>query len=93
MGGRTLMLHYSRSAATMIWRLIVSAPDIWVRGPGFESGISHYDPDALQDHCVIILGGWLFSVNRMIIHLSEASISPSMRSSIIILQIILSWVL
>ena len=21
-------------------------------GPGFESGISHIDPDALQDHCV-----------------------------------------
>ena len=22
---------------------------------GFESGISHNDPDALQDHCVIML--------------------------------------
>ena len=31
--------------------LIGSAPDIWGRGPGFKSGISHNDPDALQDHC------------------------------------------
>ena len=23
-------------------------------GPGFESGIFHNDPDALQDHCVIM---------------------------------------
>ena len=23
----------------------------WGRGPGFESGISHNDPDELQDHC------------------------------------------
>ena len=23
------------------------------RGSGFEYGISHNDPDALQDHCVI----------------------------------------
>ena len=30
-----------------------SAPDFWGRGPGFESGIYHNDPDALQDHCVI----------------------------------------
>ena len=33
----------------------VSPPDFWSRGPGFESGISHNDPDALrlQNHCVI----------------------------------------
>ena len=31
----------------------VSSPDFWGRGPGFESGLSHNDPDALQDHCVI----------------------------------------
>ena len=31
-----------------------SAPDFWRRGPGFESGISHNDPGALQDHCVIL---------------------------------------
>ena len=30
-----------------------STPDFWGRGPRFESGISHNDPDALQDHCVI----------------------------------------
>ena len=34
-----------------MWWLIGSAPDFWGRGPGFESGISHNDPDALQDHC------------------------------------------
>ena len=26
----------------------------WDRGPGFESSASHNDPDALQDHCVIM---------------------------------------
>ena len=30
---------------------IGSALDILGRGPGFESGFSHNDPDALQDHC------------------------------------------
>ena len=34
-----------------MWWLIGSAPDFWGRGPGIESGISHNDPDALQDHC------------------------------------------
>ena len=36
-----------------MWWLIGSAPDFWGRGPGFESGFSHNDPDALQDqdHC------------------------------------------
>ena len=34
-----------------MWWLIGSAPDFWGRCPGFESGISHNDPDALQDHC------------------------------------------
>ena len=33
-----------------IWRC-GGAPDLWGRGPGFESGISHNDPDALQDLC------------------------------------------
>ena len=32
------------------WWLIASAPDFCVIGPGFESGIYHNDPDALQDH-------------------------------------------
>ena len=32
--------------------LIGSAPDFRGRCPGFESGFSHNDPDALQDHCV-----------------------------------------
>ena len=36
-----------------MWWLIGSAPDLWGRGPGFESGISHNDPAALQDHCVM----------------------------------------
>ena len=30
-----------------------SAPDFLGRGPGFESGIYHNDPDALKDHCEI----------------------------------------
>ena len=34
--------------------LLVSAPDFWGRGSGFESGISHNDPDTLQDHFVIM---------------------------------------
>ena len=37
-----------------MWWLIGSSPDFWGRGSGFESGISHNDPDALQDHCVIM---------------------------------------
>ena len=35
-----------------MWWLIASAPGFWGRGPGFESGFSHNDLDALQDHCV-----------------------------------------
>ena len=38
-----------------MWWLIGSAPDFWGRGPGFESGISHNDPGALQDHCAVNL--------------------------------------
>ena len=34
-----------------MWWLIGCAPYFWGRGPGFEFGISHNDPDALQDHC------------------------------------------
>ena len=30
--------------------LIGSTPAFWGRGPGFELGIFHHDPDALQDH-------------------------------------------
>ena len=33
---------------------IISAPDLWGKGPEFESDISHNDPDALHDRCVII---------------------------------------
>ena len=33
-----------------MWRC-GGSPDFWGRGTGFESGISHNDPDALQDHC------------------------------------------
>ena len=28
--------------------------DVVARSPGFESGISLNDPEALQDHCVIL---------------------------------------
>ena len=31
-----------------------SALDFWGKGPRFESGIYYKDPDALQDHCVIM---------------------------------------
>ena len=34
-----------------MWWLIGSAPDF---GPGFESSISHNNPGAQQDHCVIL---------------------------------------
>ena len=36
-----------------MWWLIgsTSAPYFWGRGHGFESGVSHTDPAALQDHC------------------------------------------
>ena len=34
-----------------MWWFIGGAPAFWGRGTGFESGISHNDPDALQDHC------------------------------------------
>ena len=37
-----------------MWWLIGSTPDFWGRVPRFECCISHNDPDALQDHCVII---------------------------------------
>ena len=36
-----------------MWWLIGSAPGFGGRGPGFKSSISHNDPDALQEHCVI----------------------------------------
>ena len=35
-----------------MWWLIGTAPS-GGRGLGFESGITHNDSDALQDHCVI----------------------------------------
>ena len=37
-----------------MWWFIGGAPAFWGRGTGFESGISHNDPDALQDHWVIM---------------------------------------
>ena len=39
-----------------MWWLIGGAPDFWgSRGPRFESGISHKDPDTMKDLCVIKL--------------------------------------
>ena len=43
-----------KSPLVEMWWLIGSAPDFWGKGPGFESGVSHKDPEALQDHCVIM---------------------------------------
>ena len=37
-----------------MWRLIGSSPDFQTGGLGFESGISHNDPEELQDHCAIL---------------------------------------
>ena len=37
----------------MCW-LIGKAPDFWGRSSGFESGNSHNDLGALQDHCIIL---------------------------------------
>ena len=37
-----------------MWWLIGSAPDFWGIGLGFKSGISNNDPDAQQDHSVIM---------------------------------------
>ena len=34
---------------------LVARQTSWAEVPGFESGIYHHDPDALQDHCVILL--------------------------------------
>ena len=31
------------------------ALDFWGRGPGFETGSFQNDPDAMQDHCVVII--------------------------------------
>ena len=43
-----------------MWWFIGSAPDFWGRVPGFESAVSNNNPDALQDHCVIMKNnsGW-----------------------------------
>ena len=38
-----------------MWWLNGSMPDLWSRGPGFESSIFNNDPDELLDHCVIKL--------------------------------------
>ena len=34
--------------------LVLRTTDVLGRGPTFEHSISHNDPDALQDHCVIM---------------------------------------
>ena len=33
---------------------VINMPDFWGRSPGFESGISHNDPGALQDYYEIL---------------------------------------
>ena len=54
--GGDMETHWWRSGDSLVemWWLFYRAPDHWSRGPGFESGISNNDPDALQDHCVIM---------------------------------------
>ena len=48
-----IVIHLNMKHLEMWW-LNGSAPDFWGRGPGFESDISHKDPDVLQDYCVIL---------------------------------------
>ena len=38
----------------MWWLIGIAHQTSGAEGPGFESGISHNDPKALQDHCVIM---------------------------------------
>ena len=47
-------LQHCRVPHKEMWWLIGSAPDFWSRCPGFEFGVSHNDPDAMQDHCVVM---------------------------------------
>ena len=49
---RDVVAHGDVVAHLEKWWLDGSAPDFWGRGPGFEFGISHNNPDALQDHCI-----------------------------------------
>ena len=52
--GTTVRPSFGNTKEKVNWKLswlTGSAPDFWGRGPGFESGISHSDPDALQDQC------------------------------------------
>ena len=46
-------LYFSCLLSWVIF-FVGSATDFWGRGPGFESGFSHNDPGALQDHCAIL---------------------------------------
>ena len=46
--------HYGDVVAHFEDGSFVSAPDLWGKDPEFEFDISHNDPDALQDHCVIM---------------------------------------
>ena len=36
-----------------MWWLNGCAANLWGRGTGFETGISHNDPDVLQVHCIL----------------------------------------
>ena len=38
----------------MWWLIGIAHQTSEAEGPGLESGITHNDPDALQDHCAII---------------------------------------
>ena len=57
---RYVVAHWWRCGGSLVGDVVAhymycsSAPDFWSRGPGLESGISHNDLDALQDHCVIL---------------------------------------
>ena len=57
---RYVVAHWWRCGGSLVGDVVAhymycsSAPDFWSRGPGLESGISHNDLDALQDHCIIL---------------------------------------
>ena len=54
---KTIFLDLYNYVSLDSWRCggsLVAHQDFWGTGPGFESDISHNNPDALQDHCVIM---------------------------------------
>ena len=49
-GVQHVVAHWVRCGGSLVKRTSLRGH----RGPGFESGISHNNPDAPKDHCVIM---------------------------------------